>query len=170
MDAIIGSVPHIWLVGDVAISSLRWQWDSAARSFQVAEMAPGAERNVVAAMFGAGGNPLQLTLTRIEVVVNHRVGAATSFTNMLAKLEGQLEDSAFNVSFGNDSQKPIVLQRLASAYSECQGGAKMLLAWMGCSPGVADKICANGVADLCKIDCGYFGAGIYLTLQVIVPC
>jgi len=76
-------------------------------------------------------------------------------------------DSAFSQPIGNDEESRCAIQRLKERFISQQAfeRSNVLFAFHGCSPDVAMAIARMGAANLRRTDGGYFGAGIYTTLQ-----
>jgi len=86
---------------------------------------------------------------------------------IMLERRGSSGNSTFNTSFTSNNFKEKVLRRISKSFKRVSGDGrvKVLQTWIGVSPGVIPILCKTGPADLRLTDTGYFGAGIYSTLQ-----
>jgi len=86
----------------------------------------------------------------------------------LTRLAGTVE--ACNHPIGSDDESQDMIRRLKDLFlpqlpQRVFEHANVLFAFHGCSPDVALAIARTGAANLRRTDGGYFGAGVYTTLQ-----
>jgi len=87
---------------------------------------------------------------------------------MVVRIRDRRDSSdAFNKLWQESPERQIIYNRLKSHTIENTewGKAKLVKSWFGCSYKVVELICKSGPADLRLRDSGFFGAGVYSTLQ-----
>jgi hypothetical protein len=86
---------------------------------------------------------------------------------VMANQQHHIETSPFAKRYVNSAAKEAVLNRFSQHYQRVSTNfkIKLLRTWMGFSGDHVDAVCNTGPADLRNTDKGYFGAGIYSTLQ-----
>lgn len=105
-------------------------------------------------------------ITRIEFIKNNCLQKKFEASVMIMSNQGHHNiNSPFNQRFTKTSEKGAVLDRISQFYERISSSAKVIQSWIGGSPKACEAICNTGPADLRITDTGYFGAGIYSTLQ-----
>jgi len=76
------------------------------------------------------------------------------------------KDEAFQVRFKDSGDRQLIWSRFSSHFVRIlRSSVKILEVWVGINSKTVPSVCETGFADLRKTDKGYFGAGIYSTLQ-----
>lgn len=112
--------------------------------------------------------PKSVVISRIELVSNDCLSKRFELTLQIMSQQGHdKESSPFNQRFEKTPEKLAVLDRLSQHYQRVSQNDKIKIVptWVGVSRTKLEALCKAGFADLRQLDKGYFGAGIYSTLQ-----
>jgi len=106
--------------------------------------------------------------TKIVFVQNFLIQNKFEATLLIMSEQGHHQDSSpFNTRYSPSPEKEAVLKRFSIRYDRVSENhkIKVVLTWVGISTTNVEMVCNTGLIDLRKTDKGYFGAGIYSTLQ-----
>lgn len=118
----------------------------------------------------AGAETARIKVQRLQLIKNQNV--LNIFNGIIHTLhERQSPDAGIDLaSLPDGAEKLDLLRQLEPLFLHCkwvssgQRGARVLLAWHGCSPEAAHGAILHGLADDYRVrDGGYFGAGTCLT-------
>eukprot|EP01106_Pelomyxa_sp_JSP_P015270 TRINITY_DN517_c0_g1_i3.p1 TRINITY_DN517_c0_g1~~TRINITY_DN517_c0_g1_i3.p1 ORF type:complete len:376 (+),score=88.15 TRINITY_DN517_c0_g1_i3:1014-2141(+) len=105
------------------------------------------------------------TIVKIELVKNDILRDQLNLTCQMAQRR-RTQSEHFNTRL--DQQQLATLDVLRASFLPPLAQlsrVSALLAWHGCDHATASKISSLGFANLAKVDAGYFGSGIYLTVE-----
>jgi len=129
-----------------------------------------AEFNYVAAFFKAG----RCTPRTFEIMSIEIVGCRDPHQTYLLhrnRMRRQRKEGIKNINFDCDiPTKMAALDRLSASVLQRQDGVKEMLAWCGVKDSVVPNIIENGLTAIGTTDSGFFGTGVYLTLQAEYAC
>lgn len=143
------------------------QWESSNPMYSMATI-PELEKPVLHYFYQGVGPDSNYQVTKIRFVKNiflQRKFEANFI--VMANQQHHLEVSPFYERFPVTDYKEAVLNRFSKNYRRVSQNEKIKLiqTLIGFSANHVDAVCSTGPADLRKRDKGYFGAGIYSTLQ-----
>jgi len=106
-------------------------------------------------------------VTNIEFFRNVCLQTRFEATLMIMSEQHEIAGSPMYERWATTPEKTAVLKRFSDHYHRVSTNEriKVVRTWVGISSKIAETVCNTGLADLRKTDKGYFGAGIYSTLQ-----
>eukprot|EP00727_Mastigamoeba_balamuthi_P014049 m51a1_g9267 hypothetical protein (774) ;mRNA; r:76070-78900 len=113
-----------------------------------------------------------MTVASVEIV--HSPTLEVLFATRVEQLQRRSGDLSYAPAWlheGNVVQRASVIERL-TALAEPHGDPEfpavgLLPLWHGTSPALLDSICQTGFANLATTDVGYFGKGLYTSVEAI---
>jgi len=111
----------------------------------------------------------KIQISRIEFIQNICLQKKFESTLIIMSKQGheQPGTSPLSARFTDTPEKQAVLERFSKHYLRVSPNdkIKVVQTWAGVSPSTVELLCSVGFSDVRLIDKGYFGAGIYSTLQ-----
>jgi len=161
-----------WLQGLVG-TDVVWTRDSQRPSLCLADVPQSSPLFQLACeqfALSCRGGPTQLPVVDVVFVrAVHNTDLSSAFSVGLRTMEIRRGTGVaqFNEPIGSDEESRLAIERLKALFLPQQEfrRANVLFAFHGCKPEVAMAIARTGAANLRGTDGGYFGAGIYTTLQ-----
>jgi hypothetical protein len=112
--------------------------------------------------------PKDITIEQIDFIQNRWLQKKFEATLVIMSEQGhETETSALARRFARTAEKEEVLNRFSAKYHRVSPSKKIKVVqtWVGIAPSNVETVCNTGLVDLRQTDKGYFGAGIYSTLQ-----
>ena len=107
-----------------------------------------------------------------SVTVIYNLEFNRAFNARLVALKGRHNNSAFTAKWDQENEPEwrgkvvMTLDQMAAPNQDpdCPN-VKIIATWHGTRPGVVDSICTGGFANLASTDSGFYGKGVYATLE-----
>jgi len=151
---------------DPFLPELKIRWNKPESRFCSTSRIPELEKDIVDYFYQSV--PQDVKISKIEFVQNFCLQKKFESTLMIMSRQGHEDESSpMGKRFIKTHEKEAVLKRFSDRYERVAPNdkIKVVQTWVGTSPSVVDVVCNTGLADVRLTDKGFFGAGIYSTLQ-----